>query len=104
VIDWLGISAASGSNLIFRRDVFWAIDGFDLKLTVNEDSEIAWRAKRRGYRTRFVPELEGYERDHRRLRRGTVRKTVHAVLRCLFLYLNLIPENRKSRDWGYWSQ
>jgi glycosyltransferase involved in cell wall biosynthesis len=103
VIDWVGIPAASGSNTLFRRDVFWAIGGFDLKLTVNEDSEIAWRAKRKGYRTVFAPELEVYERDHRRLRRGTVRKTVHSLVRCLLLYLNLIPEDRKSRDWGYWA-
>jgi glycosyltransferase involved in cell wall biosynthesis len=103
VIDWLGIPAASGSNMLFRQDVFWAVDGFDLKLTVNEDSEIAWRTKRQGYRTVFARDLEVYERDHRRLRRGTVRKTIHSLVRCLLLYLDLIPEDRKNRDWGYWA-
>ena len=72
-------------------------------MTVNEDSEIAWRAKRMGCRTAFARELEVYERDHRRLRRGTVRKTAHTVVRCLLLYLNLVPEDKKDRDWGYWA-
>jgi glycosyltransferase involved in cell wall biosynthesis len=103
VIDRLGIPAASGSNLFFRKETFWAIGGFDCDLTVNEDSEIAWRAKRQGHRVKFAGELEVYERDHRRLRRGTVRKTAHSLARCLLLYLGLVPEDRKGRDWGYWS-
>ncbi|MBN1582635.1 MAG: glycosyltransferase [Anaerolineae bacterium] len=100
----LGIPAASGSNLLIRREVLLACGGFDLRLMVNEDSEIAWRIKRQGYRVCFAPELIVYERDHRRLRRGAARKTLHSLARCLLLYLNLMPDRWRSADWGYWSK
>lgn len=99
----LGIPAASGSNLLIRHAVLLACGGFDQRLTVNEDSEIAWRIKRQGYRVCFAPDLVVYERDHRRLRRGAVRKTVHTLARSLLLYLNLMPDRWRSDDWGYWS-
>jgi glycosyltransferase involved in cell wall biosynthesis len=99
----LGIPAASGSNLLVRRSVFCACGGFDLQLTVNEDSEVAWRVKRMGYRVHFDRELVVYERDHRRLRQGAARKTVHSLARCLLLYLNLIPSRWRGSDWGYWA-
>jgi glycosyltransferase involved in cell wall biosynthesis len=99
----LGIPAASGSNLLIRSEAFWAGGGFDLGLTVNEDSEIAWRLKRAGYEVSFCPELVVYARDHRRLEQGTLRKTLHSVVRCLLLYSGLMPERWRSRDWGYWS-
>ncbi len=99
----LGVPAASGSNLLIRRETWLVCGGFDLTLTVNEDSEVVWRIKRRGYRICFAPELVVYERDHRRLRRGVARKTLHTLARCLLLYLNLIPARWRSADWGYWS-
>lgn len=100
----LGIPAASGSNMLVRRDVFHAVGGFDLTLNVNEDSEIAWRIKRNGFHIRFAPQLVVYERDHRRLNQGILRKTVHSTLRCALLYTGLMPERWRGRDWGYWSE
>lgn len=102
--DRLGLPAASGSNLLIRRDAFQRSSGFDLRLTCNEDSEIAWRLKRLGFRVSFAPELIVYARDHRRLRRGTLRKTVHSIMRCGLLYFNLMPDRWRSGDWGYWSE
>lgn len=99
----LGLPAASGSNLLIRREAFWASGGFDLDLTVNEDSEIAWRLKRQGYTVCFDPDLVVYARDHRRLEQGTLRKTLHSVVRCSLLYSGLMPKPWRSRDWGYWS-
>lgn len=99
---WLGIPAASGSNLLIRREVLLACGGFDLNLTVNEDSEVVWRIRRHGYRVCFAPDLVVYERDHRRLRRGVVRKTVHTLARCTLLYMNLLPDRWRRDDWGYW--
>ena len=99
----LGIPAASGSNLLIRASAFWACGGFDLQLTCNEDSEIAWRIKRHGYEVCFAPDLVVYARDHRRLYQGAVRKTMHSVTRCLLLYLGLIPDKWRSYDWGYWA-
>lgn len=99
----LGIPAASGSNLLIRRHTLRRIGGFDLHLTCNEDSEVVWRIKRRGYPVCFDPELVVYARDHRRLHRGVVRKTGHSILRCLLLYYDLLPSRWRSHDWGYWS-
>lgn len=100
----LGIPAASGSNLLIRRDVFRAIGGFDLRLTCNEDSEIAWRVRQAGYPVAFAPDLIVVARDHRRLRRGTLRKNLHALTRCALLFSGLMPEPWRSRDWGYWRE
>ena len=102
--DRLGLPAVSGSNLLIRREAFQRCGGFDLRLTVNEDSEIAWRLKRQGFHIRFAPDLIVYARDHRRLQRGTLRKTVHSLARCGLLYFNLMPARWRSGDWGYWSE
>lgn len=99
----LGVPAASGSNLLLSRRAFDGCGGFDLRLACNEDSEIAWRIKRRGFRISFKPELVVYARDHRRLRRGSIRKTLHSVSRCTLLYCNLMPDRWRGGDWGYWS-
>ncbi|MCX7840651.1 MAG: glycosyltransferase [Anaerolineae bacterium] len=101
--DRLGIPAASGSNLLISRAAFQRSGGFDVRLSVNEDSEIAWRIKRLGFRVAFAPDLIVYARDHRRLQRGTLRKTFHSLVRCGLLYLNLMPERWRSHDWGYWA-
>ncbi len=98
----LGVPAASGSNLLVRRQVLETIGGFDPKLSCNEDSEIAWRIKRAGYRVDFDPKLRVYATDHRRLNRGVWRKTMHSLVRCLLLYLDLIPSRWRGHDWGYW--
>lgn len=100
----IGIPAVSGSNLLIQRKAFWAVDGFDLRLTVNEDSEIGWRLKRHSFRVSFAEDLRVYSIDHRRLQWGARRKTLHTLVRCSLLYLNLMPGRWRSRDWGYWSQ
>lgn len=102
VCDRLGIPAASGSNLLVRREVFWDSGGFDLDLSCNEDSELAWRIKQHGHRVRFARDLIVYARDHRRLRLGLTRKTLHSVVRCGLLFSGLMPRRWRSRDWGYW--
>jgi GT2 family glycosyltransferase len=99
---WLGIPAASGSNLLIRREAFLASGGFDLELTCNEDTEIVWRVRRAGYSVHFAPELKVYARDHRRLDRGVVRKTAHSFTRSFLLYFNLMPSRWRGQDWGYW--
>lgn len=100
----MGIPAASGSNLLIRRDIVSGVGGFDPELVCNEDSELVWRIKRAGYRIAFASELVVYAMDHRRLERGLFRKTLHSVFRCLLLYWDLIPARWRKRDWGYWSQ
>jgi GT2 family glycosyltransferase len=102
--DRLGLPAASGSNLLISRHAFQRSGGFDLRLTVNEDSEIAWRLKRAGFHVRFAPDLIVYARDHRRLQRGTLRKTLHSITRCGLLYFHLMPDRWRNGDWGYWSE
>ncbi len=101
--DKVGIPAATGSNLLMRRKALLAAGGFDLDLTCNEDSELVWRLKRRGFKTRFEPRLVVYATDHRRLRRGRMRKTIHSLLRCILLFTDLMPVRWRRHDWGYWS-
>lgn len=100
----LGIPAASGSNLAVRRRVLLEVGGFDPQLVCNEDSELAWRIARAGFRIQFASDVPVYATDHRRLERGRLRKTAHTLARCLLLYSNLAPSRWRSGDWGYWSE
>ncbi len=101
----LGIPAASGSNLLIRRYAFSLCGGFDLALSCNEDSEIAWRIRSHGYRTQFADDLVVYARDHRRIeKQGQLGKTLHSVVRCSLLFTGLMPERWRESDWGYWSE
>ena len=80
-----------------------AVGGFDLRLTCNEDSEIAWRLARRGFKVEFDPALVVFAHDHRRLQSGVLRKTLHSLTRCALIYLNLLPDRWRRSDWGYWA-
>lgn len=103
---WLhrrGIAAATGSNMLMRRDAFRSVGGFNQRLSCNEDSEIMWRVQRAGYRVEFCPDLVVWESDARRLQRGVVRKTLHSLVRCSLLYFDLLPPRLQVQDWGYWS-
>lgn len=99
----LGIAAASGSNLLVRAAALTAVGGFDLELSCNEDSELGWRLQRRGFRVHYDSRLAVFARDHRRLQRGVLAKTVHSLTRCTLLYLGLMPRRWRRHDWGYWS-
>ena len=66
----LGIPAATGSNMLISQRAFRASGGFDVRLPCNEDSELAWRVRRAGFKSEFAPQLVVYARDHRRLERG----------------------------------
>jgi glycosyltransferase involved in cell wall biosynthesis len=104
VLAALSIPAASGSNLLVRTDAFAAVGGFDTALTCNEDSELAWRVARAGFPWRYDARLVAFATDHRRLKRGQLRKTLHTVFRCSALYLGLIPRRWRGHDWGYWGE
>jgi len=98
----LGIAAATGSNMLVRRDALAACGGFDTDLSVNEDTELMWRVQRAGWLVRFESRLTVLERDHRRLERGVTRKVVHTIVRCALLHLGLLPRRWRLADWGYW--
>jgi glycosyltransferase involved in cell wall biosynthesis len=102
VLARLRIPAASGSNMLVSSEAFAAVGGFDTSLSCNEDSELGWRIARAGFSWAYEPSLVVFATDHRRLRRGPLRKTLHTVLRCSSLYLDLIPRRWRSHDWGYW--
>jgi glycosyltransferase involved in cell wall biosynthesis len=104
VLSVLGIPAVSGSNMLVTADAFAAVGGFDTALTCNEDSELGWRIARAGFGWRLDARLVALASDHRRLRRGALRKTLHTVFRCSALYLDVIPRRWRSHDWGYWRQ
>ena len=102
VLARLGIPAASGSNMLVTAEAFAAVGGFDTLLSCNEDSELGWRIARAGFQWRYERRLVVFATDHRRLRRGALRKTLHTVFRCSSLVLGLIPRRWRSHDWGYW--
>jgi hypothetical protein len=60
---------------------------------------IGLAVKRNGFKTTFAPDLIVYAHDHRRLRRGTWKKTLHSLVRCMLLYLNCMPPRLRSQDW-----
>jgi len=103
LIDSLGVPAASGSNCIITKEAYEKSGGFDIELTCNEDSELAWRAKQSGHKALYDPKLIVYATDHRRLEMGMVRKTLHSITRCSLLYFNLLPKRWRGYNWGYWS-
>jgi GT2 family glycosyltransferase len=99
----LRMPAASGSNLVVATKAFRSVQGFDTRLACNEDSELAWRIKRAGFRCRFDRKLLVFATDHRRLRRSRLLKAAHTLLRCALMYFGLLPQRWRSHDWGYWS-
>jgi len=44
------------ANLAFRRDVFYAVGGYDEGFTYGSDVDFSWRAVDAGYRIRWVPD------------------------------------------------
>jgi len=99
----LGIPAATGSNMLVRRDVLDRLDGFDPELSVNEDSELMFRVRKGGDRVVFRPDLAVLSFDHRRLDAGVFRKVAHGAVRNTVLYLGLFPARVRRSDWGYWA-
>ncbi|MHB0857074.1 MAG: glycosyltransferase family 2 protein [Anaerolineae bacterium] len=103
LLHTLGIPSASGSNLLIRREAFFRIGGFDLRLNRNEDSELAWRAQRRGCRVRFAPDMVVFSRSDHRLRHGSLLRALHSFVRCILLFSGLMPDRWRASGWGYWS-
>lgn len=103
----LGIAGASGSNMALTRDAFFEIGGFRPDLRCNEDTELFLRAHRLGLRTRYDEGLVAWATDHRRLRRGLVRKSGHSLVRNVLLYAvcrrATLPPLLED-DWAYWPE
>ena len=97
-----GVPAGSGSNMIHRRRALLDAGGFDPALTANEDIYALWRVRRAGWRVTYAPALRVYERDHRRLRQGRLRKTVHGWVRPLMLFTGWGGDRVRRSSWGYW--
>ncbi len=103
LLDALGVPAASGSNLLINKSLYEKGGGFDTDLVCNEDSEIVWRLKELSFEIAFAPNLVVYATDHRRLYRGKIKKTIHSLVRCSLLYLDIMPDKWRRNDWGYWA-
>ena len=103
---FLGVAAASGSNMVIRRSAFRELGGFRLDLPCNEDSELVFRAYHSGFSIRFRRSLKVHAQDHRRLYRGRWTKSLHSLTRNALLYSMCLrpqtPDVLKD-DWGYWS-
>lgn len=100
----LGVGTATGSNMLVRKSALLQAGGFEKDLPCNEDSLLAWRISRLGYKVEFKGSLRVYERDHRRLDRGVLKKTFHSLFRCFLLFAGLYPRVWYRKDWGYWEE
>ncbi len=99
----LGIPAATGSNMLVKRQALQLAGGFDPELTVNEDTELMFRLSKAGWAIEFRPDLAVHSFDHRRLEAGIARKVVHGALRNTALYLGWFNRGVRRGDWGYWA-
>ena len=104
VLSWLTIPGGSGSNMIVRRSALQAEGGFDPALTANEDVFALWTVRRAGWRVVYAGGLKVYERDHRRLRQGRARKTLHGWIRPLMLFTGWGDARVRASSWGYWEE
>ena len=102
VAAWFTIPAGTGSNMIHRRRALLDAGGFDPALTANEDIYALWSVRRAGWRVIYASGLRVYERDHRRLRQGRLRKTLHGWVRPLMLFTGLGGDRVRRSSWGYW--
>ncbi|WP_420456366.1 glycosyltransferase [Rubrivirga sp.] len=102
-LAWLTVPAGSGSNMIHRRRALLGAGGFDPALTANEDIYALWSVRRAGWRVVFAGGLKVYERDHRRLDQGRLRKTLHGWVRPLMLFTGLGDDRVRKSSWGYWT-
>ncbi len=103
IMSWIRVPAGSGSNMIFRRTALLDAGGFDPALTANEDIYALWSVRRAGWRVPFAGGLKVYERDHRRLEQGRLRKTLHGWVRPLMLMTGLGDDRVRQSSWGYWN-
>ncbi len=104
VMSWLTVPAGSGSNMLFRRAALRGVGGFDPALTANEDIYALWSVRRAGWRVTYAGGLKVYERDHRRLEQGRLKKTLHGWIRPLMLMTGLGEDRVRESSWGYWSE
>lgn len=104
VMAWLTVPAGSGSNMIHRRRALLEAGGFDPALTANEDIYALWSVRRTGWRVIYAPGLKVYERDHRRLDQGRLRKTLHGWIRPVMLFTGLGDDRVRESSWGYWDE
>jgi glycosyltransferase involved in cell wall biosynthesis len=104
LLSWLGIPAASGSNMLVRADALDAVGGFDPALSVNEDTELMFRIARSRFSVAFARDLTVLSFDHRRLEAGLARKIAHGAIRNTALYFGLFGDTVRRSDWGYWRQ
>lgn len=101
-LAWLTVPAGTGSNMVFRRRALLDAGGFDEALTANEDIYALWSVRKAGWRVPYAPGLKVYERDHRRLDQGRLKKTLHGWVRPLMLFTGLGGDRVRQSSWGYW--
>ena len=103
IMSWVNVPAGSGSNMIFRRTALLDAGGFDPALTANEDIYALWSVRKAGWRVPYAGRLKVYERDHRRLEQGRIKKTLHGWIRPLMLFTGLGDDRVRQSSWGYWN-
>ena len=82
------VEACGGFGLLIRRDVFVGLGGFDERYNPYgwEDVDFCLRARRKGYRTKYIPEALLYHKGTK-VGRGSVFAYERYKIRNFFLFL-----------------
>lgn len=73
VLTMLGRAIMSGQVMIFKKSAFISIGGFDPKIIVGEDADIAQRAAKKGYKGRILNSISVIVSARRMRREGRLK-------------------------------
>ena len=86
---------ATGAALMIRREAYWAVGGLDGRFFAHqEEIDLCWRLRARGYRIRCVPLSVVYHVGGGTLPKENPRKTFLNFRNNLLLLYKNLPDNR----------
>lgn len=86
---------ATGAALMIRSDVYWAVGGLDGRFFAHqEEIDLCWRLRARGYRIRCVPQSVAYHVGGGTLPKENPRKTFLNFRNNLLLLYKNLPDSR----------
>jgi len=89
---------ATGAALLIRADVFWKVDGLDDRFFAHqEEIDLCWRLRARGYRIVCVPQSVVYHVGGGTLPKENPQKTFLNFRNNLLLLYKNIPQHRLRR-------
>lgn len=96
---------ATGAALLIRRDTYWKVGGLDGRFFAHqEEIDLCWRLRARGYRIRCVPASVAYHVGGGTLPKENPRKTFLNFRNNLLLLYKNLPDSRLHTvmRWRFW--